>query len=156
MKLIYKNGSILEKLDKVRILDNMREEVEKKLFQDIYFSNEATLALSIFPTSDAQTLFSIIDDKIEKGAYRFKTENPKNWGYSFAEFHPSRYYDLSHYEGEELTQKTAEQQEKKDWVCYYISPRELEKIGWIDANQVPDFVIEVFEKLDCMPDEIVE
>ncbi|WP_338814046.1 hypothetical protein V9L05_01225 [Bernardetia sp. Wsw4-3y2] len=152
MKLIFKQDSALEK---VRILDNMRDEISKKIYQGVEFSNEATLALAIFPISEAETIFSIVDDKIVKGAYNFKVENPKNWGYSYAEFHPSRYYNLEQYEGQELIEKTAEQEEKKDWVCYYISPVELEKIGWTDEKQVPFFVTEVFEKLDCMPDEIV-
>ncbi|WP_338766002.1 hypothetical protein WAF17_02825 [Bernardetia sp. ABR2-2B] len=155
MKLIYKSNSILDKIKKVRIVDNMRDEIHQKIEQGVEFSNEATLALSVFPLSDAETVFSIVEDRIVKGAYKFKKENPKNWGYSFAEFHPSRYYNLEEYEGQELADKTAEQEEKKDWVCYYISYRELEKIGWTDAAIVPDFVTEVFTKLDCMPDEIV-
>ena len=154
MKLIYKKPDILSSLESCRTVDNMREEILKKLVTGVEFTNEATLALSIFPISDAETIFAIVEDKIVKGVYRFKNDSPKNWGYSFAEFHPSRYYNLEEYEGEELTQKTAEQEEKKEWVCYYISNRELEKIGWTDAAKVPDFVLEAFEKLDCMPDEI--
>lgn len=203
MKLIYKTGTSYEKLEKIRILDNMRDEIEKKVLQGIGFSNEATLALAAFPISDAKTIFSVVDDKIVKGAYHFKKTpqmdweylfssfreiikndfklkdviplklffadffekvksnnvfkiiDSKNWGYSYAEFHPSRYYDLSQYEEQELIEKTAEQAAQKDWVCYYISYRELEKIGWTDAVIVPDFVIEVFTKLGCMPEEIV-
>lgn len=154
MKLIYKQNHILEKLEKVRIIDNMRDEIYNKIREGVTFSNEATLALAVFPASDTETIFSIVDDKIVKGVYVFKNQNPKNWGYSYAEFHPSRYYDLSFFEGEELAQKTAEQEEKKDWVCYYISPRELEKIGWTDAKEVPNFVTEIFQKLGCEPDEI--
>lgn len=156
MKIIYTQGTVLDKLEKIRILDNMREEISAKIEQGIIFSNEATLALMQFPVSDAETLFSIVDNKIEKGAYRFKVSNPKNWGYSYAEFHHSRYYNLDDYEGQELIEKTAEQELKKDWVCYYISSKELNKIGWTDAAIIPDFVTEVFEKLGCMPDEIIE
>lgn len=154
MKLVFKSGSILEKLEKVRIMDNMRDEIYKKIQSGIVFSNEATLALSQFPISDAETIFSIVNDKIEKGVYRFKTQKPKNWGYSFAEFHYMRYDDLLRYEGEELVKKIAEKEEKKDWLYYYISHRELGKINWTDSKNPPDFVLEVFDKLGCMPDEI--
>lgn len=156
MKIIFVKGSLLEKLDKVRILDNMRDEIALKTERGITFSNEATLALMQFPISDAETVFAVVNNTIVKGAHRFKVPSPINWGYSYAEFHHSRYYDLETFEGEELIEKTAEQLEKKDWVCYYISPRELEKIGWVQVSIVPNFVFEVFEKLECEPNYLEE
>lgn len=160
MNLIFKEGSLLEKLEKCRILDNMRSEITKKILEGVEFSNESAIALSHFKESNVETFFvlNIKEDKIYKTIDVFAAAQNiySNAGYSTTTFHPSRYYNLEDFTGEELVEKTAEQVLKKDWVYYYISQRELDKIGWTDPQNSPAFVTEVFTKLDCMPDEITE
>ena len=156
INLIFKEGTILEKLEKCRIIDNMRMEIESKVLEGIKFSNESTLALAVFPKSEIETFFAIKSNQIIGCVDKWEATNSnfKNAGYAIPSFHHSRYYDLSIYEDEELEEKSAEQKSKKDWICYCISEYELEKIGWESPKKVPEFVIEVFKALNCMPDEI--
>lgn len=137
--LIFKTGTLLEKLEKCRIIDNMRTEIEKKVLQGVEFSNEAFLALAAFPKSEIETLFGIKDGQIVGCVEKSQAANISflNAGYAIPTFYQSEIKD------------------EKEWVCYCISPYELEKIGWTDTKEIPSFVTEVFEKLNCMPDEII-
>lgn len=138
INLIFKK-QILENLEKCRIIDNMRTEIEKKVLEGVEFSNEATLALSVFPKSEIETFFALKNGEIISCVEKTQAANLafSTAGYTIPSFYESK------------------KEEEKEWICYCISPYELEKIGWTDAADIPDFVIEVFTKLNCMPDEII-
>ena len=131
MIFTFSSGSLAEKLDKIRILDNLKFEIEKKLQQGITFSNELALALSIFPTTHVPTFFGIVEGCLCKAPMPNYQASGSNVGYSFAYF-----------------------KENTNDVCYIVLDEDCQKIGFTDLQNPPSFLFELFSKLYCQPDKI--
>ena len=144
MILIFNSGNLLERLAKCSILENMRSEIEEKIAQGVVFSYEATAALAVFPKSEIETFFVLKKGKIKKTVEVSQAANInfKNSGYSEAKF-------LNYPETTVLIELENEP------ICYHIQKIHCDLIGWTDAKNPPEFVLEVFRNLNCMPDEMI-
>ena len=148
MQLIFKSGTIFQKLYKCSKLENLRLYIQFSIEKGAVFSDKSMKALSKFPKSEIRVYFALIhDDEINSlSIKKFVLPNEssklsfRTAGFSFAQF---------------INNQIDENHINNEHVCYHIPYEFCEKINWIDAEQVPSFITDVFMQLDCMPDEII-
>lgn len=143
MDLIFTTGNFFDKIGKITKLENIRDSINKKKEEGVEISFAAKRALSVFPISDVRVLFAVDGDRIVKTIESNEASNIKkieNAGFSNVVF-VNPIFD------EDINIKA---------ICYHIPQEYCEKIGWTDSKNPPAFVAEVFTKLDCMPDEIID